>query len=1234
MFSRKKKQPRGGIERKFLASIFWVGVIPMSMAVIIGYLFAREGQWVATQQNQLTAVQKTVEGVWLAVEGRLRMAGRVAMDKDIISALRKRGEDPSYLLHYLIPRLHKEYRMTGDVPSFFRIYDREGRLLLTTQNQGDTSTLPEKDRRHPEWVESITQPAITTFTFEEDAGHYAIHIVSPVKDPDTGGLLGFVVEIQDAQDLLEFALGHGRNLPGTRSDRNYYEVVYLSDDSEFRVYLEEEESGSGGGTRLQYDIVDVGLSKRLLEDPGKASDSFFLWQYSTGDISRPVLLAWYRYPGWPLYFIVHRPVAAVFARINLGAMLAVVITMIVIGIFCLIGYRLINNDIIRPLSLLNEGAQIIRQGDLELKLKIGTGDEIEELASSFNQMATALRHNIKQLEASEEKYRSLINSMRDGIYQTDIEGVISFINPAGAEIFGYNSTEKVQNRHLREFFVEAGDYARIVQRLNQQQFIEHTRLWMQKTGNQTICVELSANSIFDEKGRFAGAEGLFRDVTQNVRLGREARERAERISAINQIANAINSSLEAGRVYESIVAEVKKLADFDYAALTLLSEDGQRIESRQLWPETEIAASRDPLPLSAENAEGSCAAWVAREGRCLLIQDLHDPECGFCGHFSPHMRSCLCVPLHAGGRIIGTLNLASRQENTFNRHDIEVLEELTAHIAVAIRNARLLEDLQKSLREVTLAREKLHEANEELKTLDEMKTNLLSNVSHELRTPLVAVMGYTDMIANGKAGPVNEVQQEYLNISLRNIEKLVTLIENLLDFSRLHRGQEELLFDTFDIADCARTSTQIVEPVAKSRDISINMDVPEDPVLVEGDKGKLGQVFNNLLSNAVKFNQSGGEVNMAIRPGDFNVEVVVSDTGIGVPQEAQDKIFTRFYQYDASSTRKYGGTGIGLSIAQDIMRLHGSRIMVTSREGEGASFSFILPLSGVQRTEAEAKDGTVRPRPLPTETHLLIELVTQDRALSAQIRNILIAEGMDVIHASYPAVAISLANKYNPDCILLDSEAGPLGSVVVDEIISDPSAGEIPIILLTNDDELYASYQMRSEERRAQGFGGGLAGRVKRSFRKSSLLSGIHYALSKGVTAGRQLGDKILCVDDDPEIVDFIQLCLEAEGYESTGCATGEEALVFARTGEYWMVLLDIAMPGLDGWETCRLLKSDANLAGIKVYMVTAKPIDKSVPMLEKCGADGYLSKPFKAEDLLGLVQVFDARRNRRGENA
>lgn len=1235
---KRTKQARGGIERKFIRSIVWVGVVPMTLALIIGYLFARESQMITTLQNQATTARKTAEGVWLALQGRLLMTERVALAGEVVEGLRRYCEDRGDFDEAMLHRLQTEASRTGSMQSVFSVYDADGQFLVSTRTGGE-------DRRaHPEWVYMITKTRFFGPRFIEDEQRYAVNVVAPIRDPSSGELLGYLSEEQGIQDLLDFALGHAPSPSDSYADENSYQVVYVGLQEQFAAY--HEELAGADRPALRTEAVDEGLAERLRRFPDMEHDSFFLWHFKSRGQTRAVLMAYHRlYPGMPLYFIVYRPGPAVLANINLGAVLTVVVSGLAIGIFCIIGYRIVNNNIIRPVSLLNEGAQIIRQGDLELKLKIETGDEIEELASSFNKMAAALRQNIKQLEESEEKYRSLITSMRDGIYQTDAEGVLTFLNPAGAKIFGLARAEDALGVNVRGLFTEEMDFARLVRELTKNRFVEHTRAWVQAGPSPALCLDISANSIFDERHEFMGVEGSFRDVTQNVRLEQQARERSERISAINHLTNVVNSSLEAGRVYENIVIELRKLVHLDSASLDLLRDedhlsefapDGAAFKTRQLWPE---AVSRQDVAdagttLSEQwtvSQDNSCAAWVARERRCLIIDDLSTAGSAFASKFPPDTKSCVSVPLHAAGRIVGALNLGARRTAAFSQHEVEVLQQLTPHLAVAIRNAQLLENLQQSLEEVTKAREKLHEANEELKTLDEMKTNLLSNVSHELRTPLVAVMGYTDMILNGKVGPINEVQKEYLGISLRNIEKLVTLIENLLDFSRLHRGAEEVVFDTLDLVDCARTSMQIVKPVADSRNIALALHVrqpesvrpPEaegtaeaaDVVLVEGDKGKLGQVFNNLLSNAVKFNENGGSVTIEIQVSDSNVEVSVTDTGIGIPEEALDKVFTRFYQYDGSSTRKYGGTGIGLAIAQDIVRLHGSLITVSSTVGKGSTFRFSLPLSGGRHRGREAAEAAgSRGLPIPTETHLLVELVTQDRALSAQIRNLLLSEGMDVIHAAYPAVAVSLASRYNPDCILVDTDAGPLASVVMDEILNGPGLEDVPICLLTNDDALYERYQKR------------VAGRIRRGFRKSSLLSGINFAMSRGVAMGEQLGTKILCVDDDVEIVRFMARCLESEGYETEQCLTGEEALIKVESGEYWLVLLDLAMPGLDGWETCRRMKSNAALAGLKVYIVTAKPIDKSLDKVHEAGADGYLLKPFKAEDLVELAKNLNHR--------
>jgi PAS domain S-box-containing protein len=1199
----RKRFARRSIERRILTSILWVGVIPMAIALVLGYLVAHEAQRLVVQQNLETAASKTAQGAELAVKGRERGTLRLSQDRAIIEAMVRSHSGEGLEHGPLLQLLQEESERSGDLASEYALYDGGGRFILGTD---EPSVM---DKFHPEWVASVDKARLESFKTSPGGGGYTARVVAPIHHPETQEIIGFVADDQQVYDLLTFVLKQGKLGTEAKMTADIYEVVYITDLVAVTVYLEPAtEESTGPFSELEIEPrVDPKLADRLRNTGPSGSDSFSLWNYVSRDQSNDVLMAYHRLlPEQDLFIIVYRYRSQVFANINLAALLSFAVSVFVIATFCIIAYRNVHNNIIRAVSLLNDGAQIIRQGDYELKLKIGTGDEIEQLAQSFNEMASALHRNITQLEQSEEKYRSLITSMRDGIYQTDPDGNLIFMNPSGLDMLGLGKLEEASGQALNELFVSQSDYDRVSEAFEQQGFIDRSRIWMRKRSNrERICVEVTANRVNDERGEIVGIEGTFRDVTQSVRLEQEARERSERIAAINQIANVINSSLEAGRVYESLVGELKKLVRFDYAAVSLRDDDGTGFVSRRLFPENTGGTAA-----MADEGGIVSAEWVSREARTLLVADL-DTQPALRGALPRDIRSCVCTPLYANERIFGALVLGAKQTEAFSSHAVEVVQQMAPHMAVAIRNAALLENLQQTLDAVTRAREDLHKANEELKTLDEMKTNLLSNVSHELRTPLVAVMGYTDMIINGKAGPVNDMQREYLSISLRNIEKLVTLIENLLDFSRLHRGKEEVVFDTLDLIDCARTSIQIVKPVADSRDIAINLHAPDEPVLVDGDKGKLGQVFNNLLSNAVKFNKNGGTVDVYMRPSEGNVEVSVRDSGIGIPEEALDKVFTRFYQYDGSSTRKYGGTGIGLAIAQDIMRLHGSRIMVKSGEGEGANFYFTLPLS----MPNEPAVGDSSPAlPLPTETHLLIALVTQDRALSNQVRNMLFSEGMDVIHAAYPEFAVGLANKYNPDLILVDTQAGPLGCVVLEEVIGAPSLSGLPLVLITNDDQLYDRYKGR------------VSGRIKRGFRRSTLLSGIHYALSEGLEGEAPLGSKVLTVDDDPEICMFIKRCLEPEGFTVEQCSSGETAIEMVNTGEFGLVLLDIAMPGLDGWKTLEQFKKNPALQGLKVYMVTAKPIEKTMQEVKQFGADGYMLKPFKPDDLLALVQGFQPR--------
>ncbi|MBL8028307.1 MAG: HAMP domain-containing histidine kinase [Fibrobacteres bacterium] len=199
-----------------------------------------------------------------------------------------------------------------------------------------------------------------------------------------------------------------------------------------------------------------------------------------------------------------------------------------------------------------------------------------------------------------------------------------------------------------------------------------------------------------------------------------------------------------------------------------------------------------------------------------------------------------------------------------------------------------------------------------------MKNNLLANVSHELRTPLVTIRGYAELIQSGESGPVSADQKKQLSISLRNIDKLMVLINNLLEFSNLEVNRDLLLKEKIDLRSIIEEVWKVFVPQFKAKNIVYRLNLPDAPVYVRGDEGKLHRVFANLVDNAQKFSKVGGIVELNVKNNNDRIEITVEDTGEGIPESALRKVFDRFYQVDPSSTRKHGGVGIGLAISKSI----------------------------------------------------------------------------------------------------------------------------------------------------------------------------------------------------------------------------------------------------------------------------------------------------------------------------
>lgn len=248
-------------------------------------------------------------------------------------------------------------------------------------------------------------------------------------------------------------------------------------------------------------------------------------------------------------------------------------------------------------------------------------------------------------------------------------------------------------------------------------------------------------------------------------------------------------------------------------------------------------------------------------------------------------------------------------------------------------------------RDVTEPREAeaaTREACEELRSLERLKENFMAVLSHELKTPLTPLRVYLEVLLAGKAGPLSSQQREFLQICLKRLEDELTLIGNLLDFSRLGREGGRLRLEELDLRQVVGRAVDLTGYEARRRGVSVENRLPERIAFL-GDREKLSQVFINLLSNAIKFNRPGGQVTVESRQHGAALEVSVTDSGIGIPEEELERIFVHFYQVDKGLTRKFEGTGIGLSVARSLAQLHGGDIMVESRVGEGSTFTVVLP---------------------------------------------------------------------------------------------------------------------------------------------------------------------------------------------------------------------------------------------------------------------------------------------------
>ncbi len=516
----------------------------------------------------------------------------------------------------------------------------------------------------------------------------------------------------------------------------------------------------------------------------------------------------------------------------------------------------------------------------------------------------------------------------------------------------------------------------------------------------------------------------------------------------------------------------------------------------------------------------------------------------------------------------------------------------------------MTERLKQNVEQLEESNDKLGAANDELKELDRMKSDLLANVSHELRTPLTAIKGYTDYILDGKLGSVSDKQERGLVVVQRNLDRLSKSINALLDFSRMEMGRITLNIQPFNLAQLVDSILTTLRSELEKKRITFASQVPPDLPPVIADREKLSQVLENLVINALKFTPEGGKITVSgarAGAGRPSADIRVTDTGIGIPESQIGKIFNRFHQVDGSTTRRFGGVGLGLAIVKSILDAHGAAISVESEVGRGTTFRFTLPLLE-KGAEASGREDAVA-------THVdegLVLVVDDDLELLRITKAQLEREGFSVLTATTGEDGIKQAARRRPDVILLDLLLPDKSGLDVLHVLKgEPGTRDIPVLVVSVASDGIRSLSLgASEWLRKPVDSKALVGTVRR------LLDG-------------STGDAptVLVVDDETDTLDFLRDTLRSEGFRVVAAHDGRQALEALAKTRPDLVLLDIMMPELSGFEVLEALAQHPETASIPVVVLTARADDLDAQRGLALGARKYMSKPFDVQALIAEVQ-------------